>query len=85
MEEKNLIGKKKNSFKHKNFVFVKTMSDSKALKEQGNIAYNEDNFDEASKLFKQAIKVEESSMEKDANFLAILNSNLAQTYLEMKK
>jgi tetratricopeptide (TPR) repeat protein len=61
------------------------MNETKVLKERGNTAYKEKNYEEAIELFKQAATVEEASPAKDPKLIAILHSNVAQAYLELKK
>jgi hypothetical protein len=61
------------------------MNEIKALKERGNTAYKDKNFEEAIERFKQAAFVEETSPFKNLKLLAILHSNIAQAYIELNK
>jgi hypothetical protein len=61
------------------------MSKAKALKDRGNAAYQEKEFENAVELYNQAILAEESSQSKDSKLLSLICSNLAQTYLELKQ
>jgi tetratricopeptide (TPR) repeat protein len=61
------------------------MNELSKLKERGNDAFKSKKFDKAIDLFKKAIEIEEESPLKDAKLLAVLQSNIAQAYLELKK
>jgi hypothetical protein len=61
------------------------MNKSKQLKERGNDAFKAKKFHEAIDFFTKAIEIEEASPSKDAELLAVLQSNVAQVYLELKK
>lgn len=69
------------------FCFVSSimMSEAKLLKDRGNAAFKAKKFEEAIQLFKQAVIAEESLPTQDSKLLAILHSNVAQIYLELKK
>jgi tetratricopeptide (TPR) repeat protein len=59
-------------------------SESNKLKDRGNAAFKDKKFEKAIDLFKKAIEIEEASPSKDAELLAVLQSNIAQVYLELK-
>jgi tetratricopeptide (TPR) repeat protein len=61
------------------------MSETSKLKDRGNTAYKAKKFEEAIDFFKQAVLAEEASPSKDSKVLAILHSNVAQAYVELKK
>jgi tetratricopeptide (TPR) repeat protein len=57
----------------------------KELKDLGNNAFMMKQFEEAVQFYKEAIALEETSPSEDAKLLGLIYSNLAQTYLELKK